>query len=231
MHNDGDNFTLNSLSTQFPTTTMQSATDCFRLGRTIKHFRRLCLPSTQSLSSLEDSEPKYSSISSLNTNKDDDALDEFPEVPDTITDNDGNNLSCEKNLQADHYRLRKAKAACDAVLGKIDASLARKTLTATEASHLDKKTLIAKLNDVAKLVDLDVPRILDEQIKDPVLGTVPSWLRKGILPEAKSREIQQSKGLLQYCQEFDRLLIEEEGQMVCYNEPSDKLQAENLRIC
>ena len=46
LHNDGEKFTINGLSTEFPTTTIQFATDCFRLGRTINQFRRLCLPST-----------------------------------------------------------------------------------------------------------------------------------------------------------------------------------------
>ena len=73
--------------------------------------------------------------------------------------------------------------------------------------------------------------ILAEQIKDPVLGTVRSWIRKGTLPEPKDHEIQQSKGLLRSCQEFDRLLIEEEGQLPCYNEPTDKVDDQNLRIC
>ena len=45
LHSDGANFTLNSLSNEFPSSTIQSATDCFRLGRTINQFRRLCLPS------------------------------------------------------------------------------------------------------------------------------------------------------------------------------------------
>ena len=125
----------------------------------------------------------------------------------------------------------KAKAAHDALLGKIDASLAKKPLTVNEAPHLDTKCLIAKLDEVAKTVDLDVSTILAEQIKDPVLGTVRSWIRKGISPEPKTSEIQQSKGLLRYCQEFDRLLIEEEGQLLCYNEPTEKLDDENLRIC
>ena len=64
MHNDGENFTLNSLSNECLPTTIHSATDCFRLGRTINQFRRLCLPSTQSRSPEKNSEPKYSSISS-----------------------------------------------------------------------------------------------------------------------------------------------------------------------
>ena len=56
---------------------------------------------------------------------------------------------------------------------------------------------------------------LAEQIKDSVLGTVRSWIRKGTSPEPKDPEIQQSKGLLRYCQEFDRLLFEEEeGQLL-----------------
>ena len=125
----------------------------------------------------------------------------------------------------------KAKAAHDAVLGKIDASLAKKPLTANEAPHLDTKSLIAKLDDVAKTVALDVSTILAEQIKDPVLGTVRSWIRKGTSPEPKTPEIQQSKEPLRYCQEFDRLLIEEGGQLLCYNEPTDKLDDENLRVC
>ena len=85
-------------------------------------------------------------------------------------------------------------------------------------------------DDVAKAVDFDVSTNSEEQIKDPVLGTVRSWLCKGISPEAKSPDIQQSKGLIRYCQEFDRLLIEEEGQLLCNNQPTDKLDEENLRI-
>ena len=64
-----------------------------------------------------------------------------------------------------------------------------------------------------------------------MLGTVRSWSGKGISSEPKTPEIQQSKGLLEYCQDFDRLLIEEEGPLLCYNEPTDKLDDENLRIC
>ena len=232
MHDDGENFTLNSLSNEFPTTTIQSAANCFRLGETINQFRRLCLPSTQSSSSVEESEPTYSSINSLDTNEDDDALAESHDADDNpFIDDDEDNFICEINTHADRYRLCKAKAAHDAVLGKIDASLAKKPLTTTDAPHLDTKALIAKLDEVAKTIDLDVSTILAEQIKDPVLGTVTSWIGKGTSPEPKTPEIQQSKGLLGYCQEFDRLLIEEEGQLLCYNEPTDKLDDENLRIC
>ena len=197
MHNDGENFTLSNRSSEVPTTMIQSATDCFRLGRTINQFRRLCLPSTQSLSSVEGSEPTYSSINSLNTNEDDDVLDELPD-DDAVTDDHEDNPIFEINLNADNCRLYKAEAGDDTVPGKIDASLAKKSLTTTEAPHLDTQSLIAKLDECAKTIDLYVSTILAEKIKDPVLGTVRSWIWKGTSPEAKGPEIKQSKGLLQY---------------------------------
>ena len=46
LHNDGENFTLNSLISKFLSTPIQSTTDCSRLGRTIIQCRHLCLSST-----------------------------------------------------------------------------------------------------------------------------------------------------------------------------------------
>ena len=151
------------------------------MGRTNNQFRRLCPPLIPSRSSVECYEPTNNCVNSLNTDEDDDALDDFHEDDDdddddddAITDDDEDNLKCEMNTHADHYRLCKVKEAHDSVLGKTDASLAKKPLTATEAPHLDTKSLIAKLVDVAKIIDLDVSTVLAEQIKDPVLGTVRS---------------------------------------------------------
>ena len=191
MQNDGENVTLNSLRNEFLSTTLQSATDCFRLGKTINRFRCLCLPSTQFLSSVESSDPTYSSIDSLNTNEDDDALaNSYDDDDNPIIDDDGDNFICEIDTHADRYRFCKAKAAHDAVLEKNDASLAKKPLTATEAPHFETESLIAKLDEVAKTFDLDVSTVLAEQIKDPVLETVRSWIRKAIPPESKTPEIQ-----------------------------------------
>ena len=91
--------------------------------------------------------------------------------------------------------------------------------------------MIQKLDEVAKAVDLDVSTILAEQINDPVLGSVRSWILKNSPSDIKSLEIQQCEGLLRYCQVLNRLLIEEEGQLLCYNEPSDKLDEKIFRIC
>ena len=231
MHDDGENLSLNSLSNAFLTTTIQSANNCFQMGRTVNHFPRLGLYSTQFLRSVESSEFTYSSINSLNTNEDIEALDELPDYAAELCDDYEDNLICEMNRHANHYRLCEANAAHDAVLGKIDASLAKKPLTATEVPHLNTKSLIAKLDDVAKTIDLDLSTILAEQIKDSVLGKVRSWIQRGTSPELKAPKIQQSKGLLRYCQEFDRLLTEEEGKFLCYDEPTVKLGDGNLRFC
>ena len=115
-------------------------------------------------------------------------------------------------------------------MGKIDASLAKKPLTTSEAPYLKTKSLIAKLVEVAETIELDASTILAEQIIDPVLATVVSGIQKRTSSEPKTPEIQQAKGLLRYCQDFDRLLIEDEGQLLFYNEPSDKLDDKNLQL-
>ena len=158
-------------------------------------------------------------------------LNDDDEHDDAIANDDEDNIICEINTHADHSRLSKAKAAHDAVLGKTDAFLAKKSLTATEAPHMNIKSLIAKLDYDAKTIALDVSTILAEQYKDPVLGRVRSWIRKETSAETETPETEQSKGLLRYCQELDRLLIAEEGQLLCYNGPTDKLDDENLRTC
>ena len=209
------------LNNEFPTITIKSATDCFRMGTTINQLRRLCVPSTQSLSSIEHSEPTYSSIKSLNNNSDDEALNEIHDVDDKINDDDKDNLICEKNLMSTTIgcvqpRQRTTLYGAELML-----------LCLGRRSRLRRPALITKLDDVAEKVNLDVSTILAEQFKDPVLGSVRSWLRKGISIEAKLPKIRHSHGLNRYCHEFDRLLIEEEGQLLCYNESSDKLKTIN----
>ena len=178
-----------------------------------------------------DFKPTYGSINSLNTDESDYTTKELPDDDKPNTDDDEYNLLCEINLNAEHYRLCKDKAAHDAVMRKTDVSPAMKTLTATEASHLNPKGVIKKLDEIAETVDLDVSTTLEEQFKDPVPGIVWSWLRTATTSQAKSTEIQQSNGFFRYCQKFDRVFIEEEGQWLCYNEPSDKKEDANLWNC
>ena len=76
-----------------------------------------------------------------------------------------------------------------------------------------------------------IPAILQEQLKDPVLSIVRSWIERNLSPDLRVPEILESKCLLRCGQELDRLLIEEHGQFLCYDEPSDTLDENNLRIC
>ena len=87
------------------------------------------------------------------------------------------------------------------------------------------------MDDVAKSVDLGVPTILQGQLNDPVISVVQSWIQGGISSDLKVPAIRQYKGLIRYGQEINRLLIEEHGQLLCYNEPSDTLDEKNLQIC
>ena len=184
LQNDGEDFTVSSMLDEFPIISVQQASDCFRMGNFINQFRRLCGPETQSNASVNTSNTEYSSITSLSSFEDD-ATDSTSPDDDShhlSTDSEDDNIVCDISTQADQARLCQAKQAHHLVLGKTDASLAKKCITASDAPHLDTKGLIQKLDEVAKTVDLDVSTILEEQMKDPVLGTVRSWIRKKHFP-------------------------------------------------
>ena len=233
LQNDGEDFTVSSMLDDFPIISIQQASDCFRMGRFINQFRRICGPETQSSASVNASNTDQISINSFSPSEDDAAHLTSPADDSHYlsTDSKVDNIVCDISIQADQARLCQAKQAHDLVLAKTDASLVKKCQTASDAPHLNTKALIQKLDEVAKAVVIDVSTNLEEQMKDPVLGTVRSWIRKNTPPDTKSPEIQQSKCLLRYCQESNRLLIEEEGELLCYKEPSDKLEKESLRIC
>ena len=61
---DGEKFSFNSISTDLATSSVQLAADCFRMGKTINKFRRLCRPqSPVSLSPLKvPIEPTFLSV-------------------------------------------------------------------------------------------------------------------------------------------------------------------------
>ena len=177
------------------------------MGRTINQFRWLCRPGCPiSLSPSEISSGTYSSISVIET----DGIEEpgsssFVErvVPeDCDFDKDEDDYVSEINAN-DHYRLCKARAANELVISDPDTLLAKKTLAVAAAPRLRTQDLITKLDDVAKVVHLDVPTILQEQVKDPVLSIVRTWIEGNLCLDLRAREIRQSKGLLRYSQELD----------------------------
>ena len=87
------------------------------------------------------------------------------------------------------------------------------------------------MDDVSNNVEREVSTIPTERVKDPVLSTVSSSIRMGESSNFTSPEIQQSKGLLRYCQELNQLLTNFEGQLLQYNELSDEIDGKSFRIC
>ena len=168
---------------EYPITSIQQASDCFRMGRFINQFRRLCGTETQSNASVNASNTEYSSINSLSPSEDDKADSTSPgdDSNHVSTDSEDENIVCDISIQADQARLCQAKQARNLVLGKIDDSLVKKCLTASDAPHLNTKALIQKLDEFAKTVDLDVSTNLEEQMKAQylvlyVLGFVKTFL-------------------------------------------------------
>ena len=178
LQNDGEDFTVSSMLDEFLIISFQQASDCFRMGRFINQFRRICGPETKSNASVNTSNTEYSSINSLSPFEDD-ATDSTSLDDDShhlSTNSEDDNIVCDISIQADQARLCQAKQAHDLVLGKTDASLAKKCLTASDAPHLNTKALFQKFDEVAKTVDLDVSTILEEYLVMYVLGSVKTLL-------------------------------------------------------
>ena len=151
LENDGEDFTVSSTLDDFPIFSVQQASDCFRMGIFINQFKQICGPETQSNASVISSNAEYSSIDSLSPSKDDTSDSTSPgNDPYYLgTDSENDNIVCDISIQADQARLCPAKQAQDTLLGKTDASLAKKCLTTSDAPHLNTKALIQKLDEVA----------------------------------------------------------------------------------
>ena len=127
LQNDGEDFTVSSMLDEFPITSIQQASDCFRMGRLMNQFRRICGPETQSSASVTASNTDYSSINSLSPSEDDAADSMSPGVDSNHvgTESENDNIVCDISIQDDQARLRQVKQAHDLELGKIDASLVK----------------------------------------------------------------------------------------------------------
>ena len=176
IQNDGVDFTVNSVLNEFPTNSVQQASDCFRIGRFINQFRRIRGTEAQSSVSANASNTDYNSINSLSSAKDNEVSrdNQYADSSHICTDSEDGNIVCEVSIQADKPRICQAKQAHELVLGKPEAALVKKLLTISDAPYLDTKSLSQKLDEIAKVVDLDVSTILAEQMKDPFHGTVRS---------------------------------------------------------
>ena len=171
LHTDGEDFSLNSISNDLATPSVQLAADCFRMGSTINQFRRLCRP--RSLISLTSSENSTGSYSYISVTETEGTTEPGPSSRTELIvhedcDNDENEDAyvCESNVNG-HYRLCKARAAHDLVITDPDTLLAKKTPPAWTAPHLRFQEMINKLDDVGEFLDLDIPSKLQEKLKAP----------------------------------------------------------------
>ena len=123
LQNDGEDFTVSSMLDEFPIISVEQASDCFRMGRFINQFRRICGPETQSNASVNISHSEYSSINSLSPSEDHtaDSTSLGDDSHHLNTDSEDDNFVCDLSIQADQARLCQAKQAHDLVLGKTDA--------------------------------------------------------------------------------------------------------------
>ena len=98
LQNNGEDFTVSSMLDEFPITSIQQASDCFRLGRFINQSRRICGPETQSNASITE----YSSINSLRPSEDDTADSSSPgdDLRHIKTDFEDDNIVCDISIQA-----------------------------------------------------------------------------------------------------------------------------------
>ena len=128
----------------FPITSIQQASDCFRMGRFLNQFRQICGPETQSSAPLTASNTDYISISSLGPSEEDagDSTSPGDDSNHVSTHPENDNIVCDISIQADQARFCQAKQANDLVLGKTDAPLVKKFITIFDAPHLNTKALI-----------------------------------------------------------------------------------------
>ena len=107
--NDRQDFTVSSMLDEFPIISVQQASDCFRLGKFINQFRRICGPETQPNASVNSSNADYSSIDSLSLSEDDAADSTSPgdEPPHLGTDSEDDNIVCDISIQADSVKPNK----------------------------------------------------------------------------------------------------------------------------
>ena len=97
--------------------------------------------------------------------------------------------------------------------------------------EVDTKELIQKLSEFAETADLDVTTLVEEQLNDPVLQKVRSWIKKSDKRPIKTHDINQSKALLSYFNRFEQLFIDEETNLPCYNETIQETSKTEMKIC
>ena len=116
---------------------IQTANDCFRLGKEINQFRHLC-STKESLDSIsEESEASYSTIRTSSSEQEEIDVEEPPSFMSEDTEDDH---LFEISLTPDSQRLCGAKQAHDKVLNTSNAYLMSRFATANDPFNCKPKT-------------------------------------------------------------------------------------------
>ena len=88
------------------------------------------------------------------------------------------------------------------------------------------------MSDFAQTADLDVNTLLEEQLIDPVLQNVRSWIKKSDKRPVKTHdEINQSKALLSNFNIMEQLFIDEEPTSYAITNQFKKQTKLEMKIC
>ena len=112
-----------------------------------------------------------------------------------------------------------------------ETKLLKKNIDHELFPHVDTKDIIQKLSDFAKEADLDIDTLVSEQINNPVLQIVRKWIKQSDKRPQKTAEVNQSKALLSYYNKYEQLYIDEETNLLCYNEPMTDSCNMEMKIC
>ena len=92
----------------------------------------------------------------------------------------------------------------------------------------DARELIDKLTNFSKEADLKTSVICQEQLKDPVIQQIRQ-LRTNNTQDEKKIEFRQSKAIMSYINNFEKLSFERN--ILCIQQQTDEPDIENLKIC
>ena len=194
---------------------MPGMTDCFRLGKTINQYKRLCCSispasSTSSLNERDDSHTEQ---------YDEESTDDEAEIAELNFESQDPDIS--RNHSVAHESFRKKTK---------DEPIVKKPISFQLLPHVDTSDLIEKLSDFAREADLDLQTLSEEHVKDPVLQVVRKWIKTSYTRPQKTPDINQSKALLYY-NKFEQLFIEDDTNLLCYREPIQDTCKTEIKSC
>ena len=196
--------------------TMQDMTNCFKLEKTINQYKRLCSDVCAYFTNYPIEEDTYSEIEEQQDN----GYDSDNQIAELNFDQKDSEFLHDFSLANESIRRNQSQKPI--IKSKIDSEL---------HPEVNTKELIMKLNDFAKTADLHVTTLVEEQLNDPVLQKVRSWIKKSDKQPAKTHDINQSKALLSYFDKFEQNLIDEESNRLCYYEQVQETNKTEKKIC